>query len=186
MQSPGDITALLHRITAGESEAEELLVPEVYAELRSIAARYLRRERGNHTLQATALVHEVYLRLTGKLDLPWESRAHFYAVASQVMRRYLTDYARRTHAKKRGGEQPVLSLEEVRVGEAPAAIELVALDQALARLEEMDPRRAKVVEMRFFGGMTEDEIGEVLGTSRRTVRRDWEVARAWIYGEMKK
>ena len=183
--SPGEITQLLKQLSHGNREAEARLVPLIYRELRHLAARYMRRERPDHTLQPTALVHEAYLKLIEQRRVSWESRAHFYCVAARLMRRVLLDHAREFKAAKRGGGQkiplePSLVYSEERPGE------LLAVDEALTRLAEQDPRQGRVVELRFFGGCSEDEIARILGVSSRTVKRDWRIARAWLYAELSK
>jgi RNA polymerase sigma-70 factor (ECF subfamily) len=185
MTSAGDITLLLTRISSGDRSAEDELLPRVYQELRRQAQRYLRHERPEHSLQATDLVHEVYIRLTGNQEGEWNSRSHFFAVAARIMRRILTDHARQNHAAKRGGGLPKFSLDEtIRIGSPQPDGVLAQLDEAMLRLAKFSPRQAQIVEMRFFGGMTEDEIAHVLQLSVRTVKRDWSVAKAWLYGEL--
>jgi RNA polymerase sigma factor (TIGR02999 family) len=185
-ESPGDITLLLTELQAGNRAAESKLVPLVYDELRRLARRYMRGERAEHTLQPTALVHEAYLRLIGQRDVEWQNRAHFFGVAAQLMRRILVDHARARKAEKRGGSAPKVSLDETLVFTEAKGADLLALDEALTRLTERDPRQGRIVELRFFGGLTEDEAAEVLGVSTRTVKRDWNVARAWLYKELSK
>lgn len=184
-RGPGDITILLAELRAGNRSAESRLLPLVYDELRRRARRYLRAERPDHTLQPTALVHEAYLRLAGQNGVDWQNRTHFFAVAAQVMRRILVDHARAHKAEKRGGHEPRIALEEGLAFTEEKSAELLALDEALARLAERDPRQARVVELRFFGGLSEDEAAEVLGISTRTLKRDWSVARAWLYKEVR-
>jgi RNA polymerase sigma factor (TIGR02999 family) len=179
-----EMTELLQRLSRGDKQAEEDLIPRVYRELRRIAAAHLRSERPDHTLQATALVHEAYIRLTSQEQLDWKSRTHFFAVAAQVMRRILVDHARKRNAGKRGNGAVVLQLDE-NLTLADDQCDLVTgIDSALERLARLNPRQAKVVELRFFSGLSEEEIGQVLGVSSRTVKRDWTVARAWLYGEL--
>jgi RNA polymerase sigma factor (TIGR02999 family) len=178
------ITKLLHDLRAGKKEAESQLIEAVYPQLRRMAGRYIRGERAGHTLQATALVHEAYLQLVGQTSKEWENRAHFFAVAAQLMRRILVDYARQRKAAKRdGGRQRVELTESLALSEARLD-EIVAIDEALSRLEEWDARQCRVVELRFFSGLTEEEIAEVLGVAPRTVKRDWNVAKAWLHGEL--
>jgi RNA polymerase sigma-70 factor, ECF subfamily len=184
--SQHDITALLTELQAGSREAEAKLVPLVYNELRRLAGRYMRRERLDHTLQPTALVHEAYLRLIGQRNFQWQNRAHFFGVAAQMMRRILVDHARTKKAEKRGGNAPKVPLNESLACTGEKSAELLALDEALTRLSQRDPRQAQVVELRFFGGLSEEEAAEVLGISPRTVKRDWTVARAWLYKEISK
>jgi len=176
-------TPLLDRWRAGEVGARDELMAVVYTELRDLAAHMMRSERGNHTLQATALVHEVYLRMIG--DHPrWAGRGHFFAVAAQVMRRVLIDHARRRRYAKRGGGQTILSLDETAVVADETAAELVALDDALNELEKLDPRLRKLVELRFFGGMTIAETATVLEISPATAKREWRTAKAWLYATL--
>jgi RNA polymerase sigma-70 factor, ECF subfamily len=179
-----DVTELLHRFARGDKQAEADLLLRVYRELHRLAKWHLSGERQGHTLQTTALVHEAYLRLTGKTAIDWQSRSHFFAVASQTMRRILVDYARERRAAKRGGGQRDLSLDEA-LAVSPEHCELVEeLDDALKRLEKFSPRQAKVVELRFFGGLREEEIAEILELSERTVKRDWRIAKAWLYDQL--
>ena len=182
--SPGDITVLLAELRAGNRSAESRLLPLVYAELRRRARRYMRGERPDHTLQPTALVHEAYLRLAGQREVDWQSRAHFFAVAAQLMRRILVDHARARKAEKRGGGEPRVALNESLAMTEEKSAELMALDEALTRLAERDPRQARAVELRFFGGLSEEEAAEVMGISLRTLKRDWSVARAWLFKEI--
>jgi RNA polymerase sigma factor (TIGR02999 family) len=182
----GEITQLLHGWRAGDRQALDALLPIVYKELRRLAHFQLRQERPDHTLQSSALVNEAYLRLVG-LDAPqWESRAHFFAIAAQLMRQILVDYARRHRAGKRGGGAGTLSLEdaELLTPGSRKDVDVVALDDALKALAQIDVRKAQVVEMRFFGGLTFDETAEVLHVSPVTVGRDWTTARAWLHREM--
>ena len=184
MESPGEITALLARLASGDKAAEAELMPHVYSELKRVAAGYLRRERPGHTLQATALVHEAYMKLAGQQDPHWENRGHFFAMAAQIMRRILTDHARHHRAQRRGDGKANLNIDLVVViGEAPSD-QIDDLDEALTRLAAFAPRQAQVVEMRFFGGMTEEEIAGIMQLSSRTIKRDWIIARAWLYGEL--
>lgn len=175
------ITQLLAKWGSGDPEAAERVLPLVYQELRRIAARQLRRERAGHTLQATAIVHEAYLRLVGQPGLEWPSRAHFFAFSAHLIRRILVDYARHRNRAKRGGLSEKITLVEV----ADLALEknpdLLALDEALSGLEKVDPRKAAVVELKFFAGLTLDEVAEQLGISSETVSREWRRARAWLY-----
>jgi len=181
----GEITAWLTNWRDGDQAAGERLFGVVYPELRRIAARFLHHERLNHTLEPGALVNELCMRLLGAEPIAYRDRAHFFAIAAQTMRRILIDYARARTAEKRGGEQQRVSLTAVD-GWSPVAgnEDLIALDQALSKLEEADPRAARVVELRFFGGLQEEEIAEVLGVSIITVKRDWRVARAWLIGRL--
>ena len=181
------ITRLLQEWRGGNAQALEQLMPLVYAELHSLASRYLSRERRDHTLQATALLHEAYLRMAGPRETDWQSRAHFFGVAAQVMRRILVDHARRDRRVKRGGGAPHLTLEDVDPAATPApldAVDAYALDQALSRLEALDPQQGRLVELRYFGGLTIEETALVMNVSTATVKRDWAVARAWLYREL--
>ena len=181
----GEITGLLARVRKGDQQANAQLAPLIYDELRRLAAHYMRSERPDHTLQATALVHEAYIRLVGQ-DVDWQNRAHFFAVAAQIMRRVLVDYARAAKAGKRSGKLHRIPLETALVYAEEQSGELVALDEALDRLQKWDPRQSRIVELRFFGGLSVEETAEVLGISTRTVKRDWSMARAWLYGELTK
>jgi RNA polymerase sigma factor (TIGR02999 family) len=182
--SPGDVTKLLLELRHGNREAENQLVPLVYKELRRIATNYLRKERRGHSLQPTALVHEAYLRLTHMQRIDWQSRSHFFAISATLMRRILVDHARAQQSKKRGEGWDVISLNDAFLPSAERALEIVALDEALDRLAELDERQSKIVELRFFAGMSEEETGNVLGISTRTVKRDWRLAKAWLYQEL--
>jgi RNA polymerase sigma factor (TIGR02999 family) len=182
---PGEVTSLLNRVAAGDQEAAAELVPLVYEELRRLAACCLQRERPGHTLQPTALVHEAYIKLTAQRNARWQSRAHFFAVASQAMRRILVDYARTQQRIRRGGKQEKVSFNEVLLVSHDRTEELLAVNKSLSRLEKLDPRQGRVVELRYFGGLTVDEVAEVLGISSKTVMREWNVARAWLYGDLK-
>jgi RNA polymerase sigma factor (TIGR02999 family) len=180
------ITRLLQEWSGGRSDAVERLVPLVYRELHGLASRHLARERSGHTLQPTALVHEAYLRLSKTASPDWQDRVHFFAVAARVMRRILVDHARQRGRIKRGGAAPVVPLDDVEpaAGATIDPVDALALDGALSRLEDLDAQRAKVVELRFFGGLTVEETAEVMGVSSGTVKRDWVVARAWLYREL--
>jgi len=184
VSQPGEVTQLLIELRSGKKEAESKLIPLVYAELRRLAAHYLRGERPDHTLQATALVHEAYLRMTKLHDVDWQSRSHFFATAATVMRRILVDHARAHRAGKREGFREAISLDEALVISPARCTQLVALDDALDKLAKLDARRSKIVELRFFGGLSEEETGLFLGISTRTVKRDWRVAKAWLYNEV--
>jgi RNA polymerase sigma factor (TIGR02999 family) len=179
------VTQLLVRWKAGDKGALEALVPLVYKELRDIARHHLRRERPEHTLQSAALVHEVYLRLVNQRPFDTENRAHFLAVASRLMRQILVDYARTHGAAKRGADRMV-ELDTSVVLPQVRSTDLVALDDALNALAKLDEQQGRIVEMRFFGGLATDEIAEVLGISASTVKRDWDVAKAWLTRQMKK
>jgi RNA polymerase sigma-70 factor, ECF subfamily len=180
-----DVSALLRAWSGGDQDALQALTPIVYEELHRLARRYMRRERSAHSLQATALVNEAYMRLADYTRMQWQDRAHFFAVSAQVMRRILVDHARR-HNLKRGRGVVRVPLEDA-VAMAPgenADTDLVALDEALIGLTRIDPRKAQIVEMRFFGGLTVEEIGEVLKVSTGTIKRDWRAAKAWLYREL--
>jgi RNA polymerase sigma factor (TIGR02999 family) len=179
--APGDVTQLLNQLKRGNRHAEEQLIPLVYDELRRIAANYMRREDRDHSLQPTVLVHEAYLRLTRMQDVDWQCRSHFFAVSSRLMRRILVDHARHQHAQKRGDGLDPVSFDEAVVFSPQRPADVIALDEALKDLAEIAPRQARVVEMRFFTGMTEEEIGEALDIHPRTVKRDWRIARNWLY-----
>jgi RNA polymerase sigma-70 factor (ECF subfamily) len=183
MSREGDVSILLRAWSAGDQNALDKLAPIVYDELRRLARYYLHRERPGHSLQATALVNEAYLRLVDYKRMRWGNRAHFFAVSAQLMRRILVDHARR-HNLKRGGAVQHVELEDIAVVGGDRAENLVALDDALQSLARMDARKARVVELRFFGGLSVDETAEVLQISPVTVMRDWSSARAWLYREM--
>jgi RNA polymerase sigma-70 factor, ECF subfamily len=180
-----DVTLLLSALTRGDEGAASKLIPVVYDELRRLAASYMRRERVDHTLQATALVHEAYLKLVEQRSVNWQSRAHFFGVAAQLMRRILIDHARGHSRQKRGGDEKKVSLDEAFVFSEQLADELLAVDDSLNQLAKIDPRQAKIVEMRFFGGLSVEEAAEALGVSPKTVKRDWSVAKAWMYADLK-
>lgn len=174
-----EVTQLLASLNAGDARAADDLVPLVYKELRRLAGHYLKHERPGHTLQPTALVHEAFLKLVGQ-ETPWQNRNHFFAMAANLMRRILVDYARSHEAKKRGGAAEKIALDDAFVFATERPSEVIALDEALKELAEIDPRRARVVELKFFGGLNTDEIAEVLGVHPNTVLRDWNLARAWL------
>jgi RNA polymerase sigma factor (TIGR02999 family) len=179
-----DVTLLLARLKAGDRGALDRLMPLVHDELRRLARAHMRRERAAHTLQATALAHEAYMRMVDLDRIDWRDRAHFFAVAAGVMRRILIDHARKRRAARRGGGAPHVPLEEgLRLADDRPE-ELVALDEALERLGAMDPRQARIVELRFFGGLNVEETAAVLEISPRTVKREWAVARAWLKAEL--
>jgi RNA polymerase sigma factor (TIGR02999 family) len=180
----GAVTGLLARIRAGDASAREAIVPLVYDELRRLAASYLKHERGNHTLQPTALVHEAYLRLVDQRDVAWQNRAHFMGVAAIVMRRVLVNHARERAAAKRGDGLVPESLTVVGDVAAPAPVDLLALDRALDALAALDARKCRVVELKFFGGLTTEETAEAVDASVATVERDWSFARAWLYDHL--
>ena len=169
----------------GDREALEALMPMVYGELRRLAHHYLRRERSDHTLQSTALVHEAYLRLAGPNTPQWQNRAHFFGIAARMMRQILVEYARAHHAAKRGGSSPYkLTLDAAMNLADQSDVDLVALDGALNRLSELDPQQCRIIELRFFAGLTIEDTSEVLGISPATVKRDWTSARAWLHREI--
>lgn len=184
MTQPDDITRLLEDWSGGDREALERLMPAVYEELRRIARQHMRREGPGHTLQTTALVNETYLRLAESRRVRWQNRAHFFAVAARAMRHILVDYARRDRRRKRGGGLRPLSLEETAVAAREQSDALVALDEALRSLARVDPRRARVVELRYFGGLELKEVAELLAVSPATVLRDWNLAKAWLYRQL--
>lgn len=184
LASSHDVTGLLREWSRGNRSALNQLLPLVYSELRRIAARQLRSERADHTLQPTALVHEVYLRLVDQRQVDWQSRAHFFGVAAQVMRRILVDHARRHGASKRGGGVRCVSIDEARDVAASNEIPILALDRALDRLENVDSELVKIVELRAFGGLTIEEAAHVLRVSPRTAKRDWRTAKAWLNREL--
>lgn len=179
-----DITELLEAWGEGDQVAFERLVPLVYAELRRMARRHMYRESEGHLLQTTALVHEAYLKLVSQKNAKWQNRAHFFAVSSQQMRRILVDAARSKLRQKRGADAPLLSLDDAPELSVTRAAEFVALDDALQQLAQLDPRRARVVEMRYFGGMSVDETAAALKVSEATVIRDWQAAKAWLFTEL--
>jgi RNA polymerase sigma factor (TIGR02999 family) len=183
--SKADVTELLRAVTAGKPEAMEQLIPAVYDELRRLAAVYLRGERSGHTLQPTALVHEAYLRLIDQQRVEWQNRAHFFGVAAQAMRRILVDHARARHRVKRGGPQEPVPLDDLQVAAAGRSIDMLALDEALTRLAALDPRQARIVELRYFAGLSVEETGEVENISPATVKREWSMAKAWLHSELR-
>ena len=180
-----NLTGLLLEWRDGDKAALDRLTPLVYDELRRIAHRYVQRERNGHTLQTTALVNEAYLRLAGQQKVDWQNRAHFFAVSAQVMRHILIDHARRRRYAKHGGDARQVSLEDAALMPQERAAELIALDEALDELAKLDPRKSRVVELRYFGGLSLEETAEVLEISLMTVRRDWRAAKAWLYRRMK-
>jgi RNA polymerase sigma factor (TIGR02999 family) len=183
--SGGEISVLLAEMRSGRKDALARLLPLIYKELRRLAGRYMRDERRDHTLQPTALVHEAYLRLAGQEAANWQNRAQFMAIAGQLMRRLLVDHARRRYAAKRGGS--LVTLDE-RIGNACSPFaqpeEVLAVDEALERLERLDPQQARVVELRYFAGLSAEETAESIGTSQRTVEREWSLAKAWLRAEL--
>jgi RNA polymerase sigma factor (TIGR02999 family) len=182
---PREVTQLLRAWGEGNLQAREDLVPLVYRELRRRAGAYLRQERRDHTLQATALVHEAYVRLVGQDRVAWQNRAQFFGIASQLMRRILVDHARQHQAAKRPGAAVKVTLDDrIAAASPPVDCELLLLDSALTELAALEPRQAQVVELRYFGGLSEQEAAEVLSLSRATVTREWQAARRWLYGRM--
>lgn len=180
-----DVTVLLGQLAKGNDAAASKLIPLVYDELRRLAGGYMRRERNDHTLQPTALVHEAYLKLIEQRAVDWQGRAHFFAIAAQMMRRVLIDYARGHLRDKRGAGERAIPLDEALVFAPEQSSELVKLDESLERLAKLDPRQSKIVELRFFGGLTVEQTAEVLGISPKTVKRDWSMAKAWLHGDLK-
>lgn len=180
-----DVTLLLQQVATGNKDAVAQLIPLVYRELHRVAEKHLRLERADHTLQPTALVHETYLKLVAQRDANWQNRAHFFAVASHLMRQILVDYARGRLRIKRGGKQVKLPLDEVFIISPTRCDELLTLDESLERLGKLDARQSRVVELRFFGGLSVEETAKVLSVSSKTVKREWSTAKAWLYGEMK-
>lgn len=176
-----DVTEVLHQLSDGHEAAPRKLMPLVYDELRKLAQGYLQGERTDHTLQATALVHEAYIRLVDWKNVSWQNRAHFFALAAQVMRRILVDHARAHNAEKRGGAMTKLALEEAISFPQQSEIDLLALDDALKALAELDPTQSKIVELRFFGGLTIEETAEAMRISPATVKREWTLAKAWLH-----
>jgi RNA polymerase sigma factor (TIGR02999 family) len=183
-QGAQNITELLVGYGRGDKEALDRLMPIVYDELRRQAARYLRREQAGHTLQTTALIHEAYVRLVDQRNVQWQNRAHFFGIAAQLMRRILVDHARTKKRVKRGGSDVRVSLGEATVAVKGQDLDVVALDEALERLAQIDEQQSRVVELRFFSGLTVEETAEVMGISPATVKRDWSMAKAWLHREL--
>lgn len=182
-----DITSLLQEWQDGSAQALDRLIPLVYSELHTLASRYLSRERSDHTLQPTALVNEAYLKLVGQRAVDWQNRSHFFGIAAQLMRRIIVDHARHDGRFKRGGGVANVSIDDADPAAPAAAVDpadAFVLDQALTRLEALDPQQGRIVELRYFGGLTIQETAEVMQLSTGTVKRDWAVARAWLYREM--
>ena len=174
------VTAILDELSAGDTSAAQRLLPHVYQELRALAGSFFQQQRPNHTLQPTALVHEAYLRLV-RSDASWSSRKHFYDIAAMAMRQLLTDHARRKSSQKRGGANPRISLTEADAeSNVKSEVDIVALDDSLTRLAALDPRQARIVELRFLAGLTIEQTAEILGVSPRTVKLDWQMAKAWL------
>ena len=184
-QPADDITQMLIELTDGNQDVVDQILPHIYGELRRLAGSYLRRERSDHTLQPTALVHEAYMKLVDQRHVKWQNRAHFFGIAAQVMRRILMDHARKHKAEKRGGEADKLPLEdEILVVSTNRSDQLLALDEALETLAKLDPQKAKIVELRYFGGLSIEETAEVMGVSVPTINRQWRTAKAWLYGQL--
>lgn len=183
MEMP-DVTVLLDNWSKGDQNALDQLTPVVYDELRRLAASYMRRERQDHTLQSTALVNEAYLKLVDQKNVVWQNRAHFFGIAAQMIRRILVDHARAHKAEKRGGGAGVLSLDEAIGVPEKRDIEILSLNDALTRLSELDPQQGRIVELRFFTGLSIEETAEVVGVSPATVKREWAAARAWLFREI--
>jgi len=182
--TPQNVTQLLIGWSEGNKEALDALLPLVYEELRRQAARYLRRENPGHTLQTTALIHEAYLRLIDQKNVRWQNRAHFFGIAAQLMRRILVDHARAKKRAKRGGSDIKVSLSEATLKTPAQDLDIVALDEALQRLAKMDEQQSRIVELRFFSGLSVEETAEVLSISPATVKRDWSMAKAWLHREI--
>jgi RNA polymerase sigma factor (TIGR02999 family) len=180
----GEVTELLVKWSEGDERALDELLPIVYAELRRIADNYLRRENSGHTLQATALVHEAYMRLVNAQNLEWQNREQFFGISANLMRRILVDHARTATAVKRGGDVPDLPLDEAHAVSIESDESLLVLDEALNKLAEIDPQAARIVELRYFAGLTIEETAEILKTSPMTVKREWATARAWLHREI--
>ena len=180
-----EVTELLQHWTEGRQDALDRLMPEIYAELRTLASSYLRRERADHTLQPTALVHEAFIKLIDQRVVRWQNRAHFFGIAAQAMRRILVDHARAHSADKRGAGERPLSLDDALLAMPSRDIDLLALDEALTRLQAFDPQQSRIVELRFFGGLTINETAEVVKLSPATIGREWALARAWLYAELR-
>ena len=179
-----DVTGLLVNWSNGDQQALEELMPLVYGELRRLAKAYLRRERSDHTLQSTALVNEAFLRLVNQRNVQWKNRAHFYAIAAQMIRRILVDYARSHRAEKRGSGAVMLALDEAVAASQKSNVDLLGLNDALDRLAELDSRQSRLVELRFFAGLSIEETAEVMQTSTATIKREWNSARAWLFREI--
>ncbi|MGA2423186.1 MAG: ECF-type sigma factor [Candidatus Sulfotelmatobacter sp.] len=186
MDAPIDVATLLGELNVGNDKAVAELVVLLYSELHGLASSYLRRERSDHTLQTTALVHEAYLRLADQKEVHWKNREQFMGVAAQLMRRILVDYSRGHDAKKRGSDFEKVFLEEAEVVAKGKAADVIALDEALTRLAEFDPQQAQLVELRFFGGLSLEEAAGVLGVSRTTVKRNWNLCKAWLARELRR
>jgi len=184
--TPQDVTIMLNHLSDGQNDVVDQLLPIVYEDLQKIARNQLKRERSNHTINTTALVHEAYLKLVDQRNTDWKNRAHFFAICAQAMRRILINYAKSRLTEKRGGGEAVATFNEEAFIRETKAEELLVLDDALTRLAKLNERQSKVVELRFFAGLTQEEIAEVLNVSKPTVRLDWRFARAWLTRELKK
>jgi RNA polymerase sigma-70 factor, ECF subfamily len=185
-ENQAQITQLLQQVSSGREEALEQLMPVVYSELRKQAARYLRHERHNHTLQPTALVNEAFIKLIDQRSVRWQNRAHFFGIAAQAMRRIVIDHARARQRIKRGGVQEAVTLDEAMIAGQSRSIDVLALDEALTRLAAIDERQARIVELRYFAELSVEETAEVTGLSPTTVKREWAMARAWLHAELTK
>ena len=185
-RASAEVTRLLKEWSNGEEQALDRLVPQIHSELRKLAASYLRKERPDHTLQPTALVNEAFLKLVDQRAVKWQNRAHFFGIAAQAMRRILVDYARAHAAGKRGDGAPKVPLEDGMLIGGTMNIDLLALDEALTRLAAMDPQQSRVVELRFFGGLTMEETAEVMHISPATVGREWRMAKSWLFAEIRR
>ena len=186
MEPRSEVTLLLRRLSAGDKNALNQLIPLIYVELHQLASSYMRHERPAHTLQTTVLVHEAYLQLVGQENAHWENRTQFFGVAAQLMRRILVDHARAHHAAKRGGNLPRFSLDEVVVMAKERGGDLLAIDELLQKLADIDPQQARIVELRFFAGLSIQETAHALSLSDRTVKRDWAMAKAWLQRELQR
>lgn len=181
---PNQITQLLHEWSNGDDLALEKLMPLVYQELRKMARQYMKSQRVGHTLQPTALIHEAYLKLAGQKEQNWKNRAHFFGVAAQAMRHILIDYVRNRNYQKRGGKDQRVELDEKMIVSNERAVGLVELDEALTRLADLDERKSRVVELKYFGGLSNEEMAEVLNVSAKTITRDWQFSRSWLLREL--
>lgn len=184
MDTSQNVTEILEAMSSGDASAPEKLLPVVYDELRRLAHGYMQNERSGHTLQATALVHEAYIQLVDWKNVSWQNRAHFFAAAAQMMRKILVDHARERNALKRGGGVRTIALDEAVSFPNRSEIDLVSLDDAVTELEGFDPQQAKIVELRFFGGLTIEETAHALNISDSTVKRDWQIAKAWLFNRL--
>lgn len=182
--SSADITRLLHAAAKGDRCDTDALMAAIYEDLRRLAESHMRGERRDHTLQPTALAHEAYIKLIGQHSVDWKDRSHFFSVASRLIRRILVDHAREKHAQKRGGGASRIAMEDHDITAPERDVDLLALDEALTMLAEIHPRQAEIVELRYFGGLTIDEIAELLGVGKRSVDRDWSIAKAWLYCQL--